>query len=469
MWSLAMSNAPGTQDFGFLNVSPAGGTQRGDGLHAERAGVTQAFAGRLAALLLGFACHLAVAHDFPVFQTTTARVYLLTVAQQGFLQAGTNADTYLILARAHGDLGESAEAERLAQEALTLDSRRADIQLFLARLLVRQDRMEEAIKHLREAVRLDSGLSGASRLLGMALERAGDSKGAEAVLGSELQRNPGDGEAGFLLGRLLLDQGRAQEAIACLERACQAAPASASGYYVLFQAQSSAGQAEAAQETFRRFQELKQREKAETADFEAAQSDERELRKFAAELHNELAAVLQRQGRSQEAEKHLRQALVVAPDQALAYERLAAVCARTGRLHEAEGFLTTLVRLYPREPSYGVNLGTVLLQLNDLPGAVREFERVLQAHPDEPNALNNLARSYLSSRQQLAEALALSRRLVTHQPTAAHYDLLGWALYLNGQTNEAIEACTQAIQRDSNNAAYRERLRLLQPTSRGGP
>ena len=156
------------------------------------------------------------------------------------------------------------------------------------------------------------------------------------------------------------------------------------------------------------------------------------------------------------------QLVYYAPEHPLAYQRLAALCARTGRLKDAQGFLSTLVRLQPQEPRYGVNLATVLLELKDYPAAICEFERVLQIDPSQPEALNNLARFYLTTRKQLPEALILSRRLVTSEPTAAHYDLLGWALYLNGKTNEAFEACNQAVRRDPDNAAYLERRRRLE-------
>jgi len=58
----------------------------------------------------------------------------------------------------------------------------------------------------------------------------------------------------------------------------------------------------------------------------------------------------------------------------------------------------------------------------------------LELDPKQPGALGNLARFYLSSRQDLPEALGLCRRLVDSQPTAASYDLLGWACYANGLT-----------------------------------
>jgi len=384
------------------------------------------------------------------------------MAGRALPEGGTNTDTCLILARLESDLGHTEESERWACKATGLDSKRADAEVFLARLLIRQDRMEEAVVCLRQAIRLDNSLTSADRLLGMALEREGNAKEAEDALKEALRHNAGDAEAGFVLGRLLLDQGRTQEAIACLEKACRSDPGSASGFYVLYQAQDKAGDTAAAQESLHTFQKLKDKERIRTAAFEAGQSDERKLRESAAEFHNGMAAVLQRTGQPALAEAHLHQGALVAPEEPLAFQRLAALCVKTGRLREAEGYFATLAKLQPEEPSYGVNRGTLLLQLNDYPGAVSEFKRVLQIQPNQTDALNNLARFYLSHRQQVPDALEMSQRLVDHQPTAANYDLLGWALYLNGRTNQALEACKQALRRDPDNAAYLERRRRLE-------
>jgi Flp pilus assembly protein TadD len=97
---------------------------------------------------------------------------------------------------------------------------------------------------------------------------------------------------------------------------------------------------------------------------------------------------------------------------------------------------------------------------------VEQLKRALQLEPNQPEALNNLARFYLGRRGNLPEALQLSRRLVESDPTAAHYDLLGWALYASGQVKEARDAAAQAVALDPAKAIYRdhyEQLRKILP------
>jgi tetratricopeptide (TPR) repeat protein len=91
-----------------------------------------------------------------------------------------------------------------------------------------------------------------------------------------------------------------------------------------------------------------------------------------------------------------------------------------------------------------------------------ELQRALELDPTQPQALYNLARARLTTRSELPQALELSRRLVEAQPSAESFDLLGWAFYANGKTNDARAAAAQAVKLAPNNAVYRQRLQRLQ-------
>jgi tetratricopeptide (TPR) repeat protein len=426
--------------------------------------------------LLGACLFLAVAsgadgqtNSLPEFRVEAARDYLLAAAQEGLAEAGANPESFFIQARLQNNLGQADEAERWARQALSLAPRHADIEVFLAGLLIRQDRMEEAAAGLRRAAATDPAVEGVQRLLGMTLERLGDPAGAEAAFAAAVRQRPRDATARLFLGRLLLDQGRAGEAVVHLEEACRLEPESRNNRYVLYRAQTRAGDAEGAHRSLEELQRLKAKEISPMEDADNGRTDPPKMRGYAAEFHNDMANLLQRQGRSALAEAHLRQAMAIAPEQPLARERLAALCVTTGRLAEGKELFAALARMQPKEPAWGVDLAAVLLQLKDYPGAVNQLERVLQLDPNQPEALNNLARAYLGAHQQLPDALALCRRLVAAHPTAANYDLLGWALYANGRTNEALEASGQAVQREPDNQVFRERHRRLEQAAQTHP
>ena len=357
----------------------------------------------------------------------------------------------------------------MARQALNLAPNRADIEVFLAGILIHQDRMEEAAACLRRAVATDAKVARGQRVLGTVLDRLGDQKGAEAAFRAAVQQTPRDVETRLFLGRLLLDQGRASEAIVQLEEACRLDAESRNNRYVLYQAQTRAGDAEGARQSLEKLQQLKAKEKSPMEATDKGRSDGPKMRVYAVEFHNDMAGLLQWQGKSALAESHLRQLIAITPEQPVTCQRLATLCRQSGRLAEAKELFASLARLLPNEPACGVNLATVLLQLKDYAGAVQELERVLQLDPNQPEALNNLARFYLGARRRLPEALALCQRLVAGQPTAANYDLLGWALYANGRTNEALEASSLAVQQDPDNPVYRERHHRLEEAAGTDP
>jgi predicted Zn-dependent protease len=91
--------------------------------------------------------------------------------------------------------------------------------------------------------------------------------------------------------------------------------------------------------------------------------------------------------------------------------------------------------------------------------AEAHLKQATQVAPAEVQACEILAQLYLKGRRELPEALALCRRCVSLQPTAAHYDLLAQACSLNGHSDEARDASAQAVRLDPNKAVYLEHYR----------
>jgi len=411
---------------------------------------------------LGFSLSSAgEAVSFSEYRPESARDYLQAVVDRVESELRPGAEGKFVLARIRGQLGETQEAERLARLALEHDPNRAEIQSFLAGLFIHEDRMEEAAACLRQALRLHPDQAGDWRRLAMVLDRLGDRQGARDALETAVRVAPEDSTARFVLGRLLLDLGETREAAGHLRRACQLDPAQAGAFYALFEAFSLLGEAEGARDSLERFQELKQKERDFYDRKHLTYDDDGYMRGLVSGFHTEVAGVFVRQGQPVPAEAHLRQALRIAPALVAAQEMLAALLLQSGRRAEARDVCASLVRLDPNRASYRANLGTLLLQLNEPTAAVEELKRALALDPGQGEALNNLARFYLGTRRDLTEALALSRRLVELRPVASSYDLLGWALYVNGQLQEARAAAAQAVQLDPDNPVYRERLQRL--------
>jgi tetratricopeptide (TPR) repeat protein len=409
-------------------------------------------------------CAAAQTNTLPQFQVKTAREYLQSLCQMIPLELGTNAGTFYTQARLESHLGDKREAERLAREALEMQTNRADIAVFLADILIREDRMDEAAILLRKAVQADPAIDGGQRRLGMVLERLGDRRGAGAAFMAAVSVNPKDGTARMLLGKYLMEEGNLKEAVTNLELACRLDPESANPYYPLFQAESKLGNREAADKALKKFKELRKVENTGmgTLSDNGDSDNEANLRSYTAGFHTELAELLLKQGQEVLAESHLRQAIQIAPKEPQAYQILANWYLHKGKLPEARSLFEELTRWQPKDVSVRVNLGTLLLQLKDYPAAVEQLNSALELEPTQAQALNNLAQHYLNTRQHLPEALVLCQRLVACDPQATSYDLLGHAFYSNGKTNEALKALGTALEKDPGNAVYRQRYERLQ-------
>ena len=414
----------------------------------------------LAGVSLKFCCSAQPA-AFPEVGVDAAGDYLRTVTERLQEKHGARTELLFLRARLESQLGQQDEAERFARRALEEDTNRSDIQSFLGDLYIRQARLEDAATSLRKALDLDPKLEGGYRRLGMVLDRLGKHEAAQDTFEAGVRVFPEDATTRLLLGRLLLDHNHVQDAVAHLGKACALAPDSANVFYAFSQAQARAGNRETARETLKTFQELKRKERVVLDAENATRDNDKGMRALASRFHTDVAAWLLHQQRGAQAETHLLQAMRIDPKEPLSYEGLATLYLQTARLMDARGICEDLVRLWPARVTYRVNLGTLLLQLKDYAAATRELKRALELNPRQPEALNNLARFFLGTRQNLPEALEYCYRLVAIQPSAVNYDLLAWALYSNGRRAEAQTASARSVELEPDNPVFRERQKRL--------
>jgi tetratricopeptide (TPR) repeat protein/tRNA A-37 threonylcarbamoyl transferase component Bud32 len=183
-------------------------------------------------------------------------------------------------------------------------------------------------------------------------------------------------------------------------------------------------------------------------DFDAALADfERflELAPKDAEAYRSIGAILFGRRQYPAALNSLQKALVLRPDYPDATWALAQVYLRQGKANEALKELDALVAKLPAGPPETLNVRAGVYEaLGRLDDAARDYSRMIELKPKEPEAYVNLARLH-EKRDQRAEATACLDRLVSAAPDSA------WAFVRraecrrnNGNFDGALSDCDQA-------------------------
>lgn len=134
-----------------------------------------------------------------------------------------------------------------------------------------------------------------------------------------------------------------------------------------------------------------------------------------APAHGNLAALLARNGRFDDATAEFEEALRLDPRLSEVRSNYGSALAEQGRFGEAIGHLREAVSLEPESAENQYNLGTALANAGDLPAAQQAFEAALRITPDKADAHNNLG-IVLASQGQLDAAIRHFKEAVRLQP-----------------------------------------------------
>ncbi len=132
-------------------------------------------------------------------------------------------------------------------------------------------------------------------------------------------------------------------------------------------------------------------------------------------LEHNLGKFLLEMGRYDEAEKHFRASLSMAPDFGDALADLGATLSALGRYQEAIDYLKRAVRLTPPSTVPLVNLGSIRIFLNKYTAAEEIFGRALAIDPDDLEIRLALGRAQYRN-ERLSEAIATFETLLERRP-----------------------------------------------------
>lgn len=158
-----------------------------------------------------------------------------------------------------------------------------------------------------------------------------------------------------------------------------------------------------------------------------------------------LAAVLEAQGRTDDAVAQLREAVRVRPYYVPARAELGQLLAVEGHPGEALEELQTAVKLRPDDAIARFRLGSVLGSLGRVNEAEEEFEQAIRLQPDNADAHYNLGLA-LAQQERMQEAVREFEATLRLRPedADAHFNL-GIALARLGRIDDAIPQFSEAL------------------------
>ena len=396
-----------------------------------------------------------------------------------------------LLAQIHLADGNVQLAIESLENYLRANPNDTQAQALLASAHMSQGRASRATAVARDALRRNDAPE-LRTALGLSLLNAGESADAQAELEAAFRKDPKQAMAGAALVGLYLQQGQSDRALALADSLVKQQPNNAPFKMLLGQARLGAGQKAAARSALEEAARLDPtllgppmhlaRLEAMEGQFDAAErrltallsKDERNV-----DLQFELATLMERRGRPDEAQRWLEKAaansgpreyraLLALVDLHLRHDRrdkaleaakkasamvpgdlaphlaLARTQIVTGDRDGARLSLTTATRLAAYEAPQQLEIGLLQMLAGNLPGAAYSFDKALSTRPDYLPA--QAAMVDVEVRQgELAKAEQRARTIAARHPQRAiGHQLLGDVAWARGDLPAAKEAFRQA-------------------------
>jgi tetratricopeptide (TPR) repeat protein len=350
----------------------------------------------------------------------------------------------------------NAAADPCFARAEQFDPRNPRWPYLRARSLADQD-PEAALPVLRRAVALCGDEPAAPRLqLAELLLERGRLEEAEGLFRQVHERDRGDARACLGLGRVALARGRLPEGLDYLLRSADAAPEIKASHVLLAAVYQRSGKAEAAERELRQAAAL-----PEYPAWPDPFLGEAMGLRVGLDADLARARLLHGQDRLAEEVALLRRLIEAYPESDRAWEMFGSAYDRQGDLAAAERALRTAVRLAPTSVVARVQMGVVFDHQGKYAEAVTHFREATRLKPHLAAAHFNLGLC-LSKQRELGAAVEALREATRLKPdlAVAHTEL-GVALFADGRVAEALESLRQAVRLNSQDTRAAELLQRV--------
>lgn len=182
--------------------------------------------------------------------------------------------------------------------------------------------------------------------------------------------------------------------------------------------------------------------------------------------HYTYALELMRLEKFEQALEPLSKDLALNPDRTHSLALKAYALQRLNQAKVAENVYRQIIKRDPKNVLAHNNLGTLLDQKGDHPGAAKHFERAVEIDSEQDVTLHNLAWIHSARLNNPAKALGFIRKATKLKPNKANYHAMLADIFQKlGERTEAQRSIARAIEIDSKNESYRKLLGQLSQAS----
>ncbi|OQW54657.1 MAG: hypothetical protein A4S09_05735 [Proteobacteria bacterium SG_bin7] len=155
----------------------------------------------------------------------------------------------------------------------------------------------------------------------------------------------------------------------------------------------------------------------------------------------------------------LKEALKIRKDLPQFYSSLSALLSENKDYDQAMHVIREGVERFPNNTDLRFLLGTLYDKVGKIEQTIEEMNKVLEVNPDHAQALNYVAYTYADQNKLLDQAEAMARRASEIEPEDGYIlDTLGWTLYKQGRTIEAIKTLEAAFKLKNDESVIAEHL-----------
>jgi len=366
-----------------------------------------------------------------------------------------NANAFVLMGNVLERHGEAVQAIEFFEKALERDPNRPSVYESIGWFYLHKGQYAEAIKHWQKALAIHPNSPGIHNNIARALMGLDRQSDAIEALEKDIRISPRAATSHFLLGQLYLKREEYEKAKEHYEKAIAIEPNHTNAYYGLFTLHSRLKDKAKARDYMATFRKLKTEDMKVLKDRNNALDDLVKMRQGAAQTYMLAGQMYGAKRDIQRVEKLLNRAAALDPNNTTCLHRLAYLYVTGNRVNEALQLYKTIGETDPTDSLCYLNIGLLSARIKKFADAEEAFRKVIERAPKASNGYRELARLYLTTKRNLPQARELAKKAAALEPVAVNYFVLSWACDVNGDSENALQAITRAMELDPGNQQYK--------------